>query len=70
MWKILLYIQKPIKFDSGLPKFITYLSQYINYNYIDNTTQLHRWCHINSEKYKTICDWEKKSDNANRDNSL
>jgi len=70
MWKILLYIQKPIKFDNGLPKFITYLSQYINYNYIDNTTQLHRWCHINSEKYKTICDWETKSDNANRDNSL
>ena len=70
MWEILLEIGKPIKFKSGLPTIITRLSKYINNNYIDNTTSLHRWCHITSEKYKTKCKWETKSDNANRDNSL
>lgn len=70
MWQILLEIGKPIKFKTGLPSIITRLSKYINSNYIDNTTSLHRWCHITSEKYKTKCKWEIKSDNANRDNSI
>lgn len=70
MLKLFFELNKPIQFYTGLPNIITKLSSYINENYIDNTTQLHRWCHINSEKYKTICDWEKKSDNANKDNSL
>jgi len=70
MLKIFLELTKPIKFYSGLPKYISKLSSYINENYIDNTTNLHRWCHKQSEKYRNSCNWETKLDNANRDNSL
>ena len=34
----------------------------------DNMTNLHRWCNTTSPKYKNTCDWEKKLDNAGRDN--
>ena len=34
----------------------------------DNMTSLHRWCNTTSPKYKNSCDWEKKLDNAGRDN--
>mgnify|MGYP001193329780 CR=1 FL=1 len=37
-------------------------------NNYDNMTQLHRWCNTTSPKYKDTCDWEKKLDNAGRDN--
>lgn len=70
MNKIFLLFNKPIKFDSKLPNFITKLSNFVNINYIDNTTNLHRWCHKQSEKYKNKCNWEIKLDNANTDNSL
>ena len=68
-------LNKPIKFNTGLPYIITRLSNYINENYInenyiDNTTNLHRWCHKQSDKYRDSCNWETKLDNANRDNSL
>lgn len=36
-----------------------------NYN---NMTDLHRWCNTTSPKYKNTCNWEKKLDNAGRDN--
>ena len=70
MLKLLFELNKPIYFYSGLPKIITRISSYINENYIDNTTKLHRWCHKQSEKYQYTCKWETKLDNANRDNSL
>ena len=34
----------------------------------DNMTDLHRWCITTSPKYKNTCNWEKKLDNAGRDN--
>ena len=34
----------------------------------DNMTNLHRLCNTTSPKYKNTCDWEKKLDNAGRDN--
>ena len=34
----------------------------------DNMTSLHRWCINTSPKYKDTCNWEKKLDNAGRDN--
>tara|TARA_Y100000816_G_scaffold148324_1_gene105301 strand:+ start:565 stop:840 length:276 start_codon:yes stop_codon:yes gene_type:complete len=34
----------------------------------DSMTKLHRWCNTTSPKYKDNCDWEKKLENANRDN--
>ena len=34
----------------------------------DNMTDLHRWCITTSPKYKNTCNWEKKLDNASRDN--
>lgn len=37
-------------------------------NNYDNLTDLHRWCNTTSPKYKDTCDWEKKLDNAGRDN--
>ena len=37
-------------------------------NNYDNMTDLHRWCNTTSPKYKNTCDWEKKLDNAVRDN--
>jgi len=46
-----------------------YFINFINYlNNIDNVTKLHRWCNNTSPIYKYTCDWEKKNDNANRDN--
>lgn len=30
--------------------------------------KLHRWCNTTSPIYKDICDWEKKTENAGRDN--
>ncbi len=63
-------LNKPIKFNTGLPDIITRLSSYINNNYIDNTTNLHRWCHKQSHKYQHTCNWKTKLDSANRDNSL
>lgn len=59
-----------IKFNTGLPNFIFNISNYINKNYIDNHTNLHRWCHVKSDKYRYTCNWETKLDNANKDNSL
>ena len=46
------------------------ISNYATSNYIDNTTNLHRWCHKQSEKYEKTCDWTVKLDNANKDNSI
>lgn len=37
-------------------------------NDYDKMTDLHRWCNKTSPKYKDSCDWEKKLDNAGRDN--
>ena len=37
-------------------------------NDYDNMTDLHRWCNTTSPKYKNTCHWEKKLDNAGRDN--
>ena len=63
-------LNKPIKFYTGLPNMITILSNYINKNYIENPTNLHRWCHKECDKYRDSCDWKAKLDNANRDNTL
>jgi len=70
MLKLFFELNKPIKFYNGLSNIITILSSYINKNYINNTTNLHRWCRKQSEKYQNTCKWETKLDNANRDNSL
>ena len=63
-------LNKPIKFNTGLPNIIMRISNYATSNYIDNTTNLHRWCHKQSEKYEKTCDWTVKLDNANKDNSI
>jgi len=47
--------------------------KYYNNKYLllDDTaklTLLHRWCNTTSPKYKNICNWEKKLDNAQIDN--
>jgi hypothetical protein len=71
--KYIAKLTKPIRFNSGLPKIIIKFSEYINNIFInnyDNTTNLHRWCHNHSEKYKDTCNWETKLDYANKDNSL
>ena len=34
----------------------------------DNMTNLDQWCNTTSPKYKNTCHWEKKLDNAGRDN--
>lgn len=70
MMKFILDLTKPIRFNTGLPNIIIKFSKYINSNYIDTTTNLHRWCHKHSEKYKDTCNWETKLDYANKDNSL
>ena len=64
---IIIMMLKAIEFRTGLPKIFIELSKYINSNYIDNTTKLHRWCHTACVKYRK---WEMKLDNANKDNSL
>lgn len=43
-------------------KFIEYFDSY------QTLPKLHRWCNTTSPIYKDKCDWEKKIDNANRDN--
>ena len=67
-------LTKPIRFNTRLPKIVIKFSEYMNNifinNYIDNTTNLHRWCHNHSDKYKHTCNWETKLDYANKDNSL
>ena len=44
--------------------------QYINYNPYSNLPKLHRWCNTTSPIYKDKCDWEKKMNQANIDNSF
>jgi hypothetical protein len=63
-------LNKPIQFNTGLPYIINRVSNYINKKYIENPTNLHRWCHKQSDKYRDSCNWETKLDNANIDNSL
>lgn len=46
-------------------------SIYLNFNKYDvdaNLPNLHRWCNGVSQRYRNTCNWEKKLDNANRDN--
>ena len=46
-------------------------SIYQNFNKYDvdaNLPYLHRWCNSVSQRYRNTCNWEKKLDNANRDN--
>jgi len=44
------------------------LEKVINIDTDKNLPNLHRWCNTASYRYKNSCDWEKKIDNANRDN--
>ncbi len=44
--------------------------QYINYNLYSDLPKLHRWCNNTSPVYKGKCDWEKKMNQANIDNSF
>ncbi len=46
-------------------------SIYLNFNKYDvdaDLPDLHRWCNSVSQRYRNTCNWEKKLDNANRDN--
>lgn len=43
---------------------------YINYNSYSDLPKLHRWCNNTSPVYKDKCDWEKKMNQANIDNSF
>lgn len=56
-----------------------YINNLLKKSYIKNITKyfidvdkdlpnLHRWCNTTSNRYKNICNWEKKLDNAQNDN--
>ena len=56
-----------------------YINNILKKNYIKNITKyfmdvdkdlpnLHRWRNTTSNRYKNICNWEKKLDNAQNDN--
>lgn len=45
------------------------LDNYYKYDVDKNLPYLHRWCNTTSIRYKDTCDWEKKLDDANSDNS-
>lgn len=56
-----------------------YINNVLKKSYIKNITKnfidvdkdlpnLHRWCNTTSSRYKNICNWEKKLDNAQNDN--
>ena len=60
-------IKTTIRINSCLYKISSNLNKLFEDKY-DNMTNLHRWCNTTSPKYKNTCDWEKKLDNAGRDN--
>lgn len=52
-------------------KLFVQISMTIEKLFSNNNQQLpdlHRWCNTTSPKYKYKCNWEKKIDNAGRDN--
>ena len=63
-------LNKPIKFNTGLPNLFTRITNWLNSKTCDYNTNLHRWCHKNSFKYKDSCNISKKIDYANNDNSF
>jgi hypothetical protein len=52
-------------FPNNNKYFIKFIDYFYNYN---SLPKLHRWCNTTSPIYKDSCNWEKKIDNANRDN--
>jgi hypothetical protein len=52
-------------FPNNNKYFIKFIDYFNNYN---SLPKLHRWCNTTSPIYKDSCNWEKKIDNANRDN--
>ncbi len=64
-----IYTTPPI-FKNFLPKQFTRISDWLNSKTIEYNTNLHRWCHKNSFKYKDSCNISKKIDYANNDNSF
>jgi len=52
-------------FPNNNKYFIKFIDYFNNYN---SLPKLHRWCNTTSPIYKDLCNWEKKIDNANRDN--
>ena len=58
-----------INFINTFPNNNKYFIKFINYfDTYNSLPKLHRWCNTTSPIYKDSCNWEKKIDNANRDN--
>ena len=44
------------------------IQKLIEFDSNSHLPKLHRWCNTTSNRYKNICNWEKKLDNAQNDN--
>ena len=61
---------RPPKFNTFLPNKFYKITNILNNILDEKTTDLHRWCHKKSDKYQKTCNWQKKLDDANKDNSI
>ena len=62
------YIQKIFKKDYFNYILNTKILKKIFTDVDKDLPNLHRWCNTTSNRYKNICNWEKKLDNAQNDN--